>query len=380
MIYGDRLKQVRELLGWTQTEVAKQHGVTQPFIAQLENGWTSVPEDFVRAYVFRTGFPPQFFEAPPSVELPLGSLLFRARADMTEREQKALRVHATMAHEVLERMIGGKSISVPPIRVPNVPGGDPERAASVARSELGLSPDQPIQHVMFTMESAGVLVIGLPRAFVGGDAFCVWAMTTGGGRRPIVVMSSDRPADRVRLSAAHELGHLVMHNPLPASPNVHAEANRFAGAFLLPADALRQEITSATTLETFLNLKVKWGISAQAAIVRSHELGLITPRKYRTLFQRLSAKGWRVQEPLSSRVPLERPRAFRQIAELVYGKRLDYAKIAQDVQYPESFLRDLLEAHAGRDPVQPPAKEHAPQRPERAGVISFPKNRRSSVS
>jgi Zn-dependent peptidase ImmA (M78 family) len=95
-----------------------------------------------------------------------------------------------------------------------------------------------------------------------------------------------------------------MHNPLPASPDVHDEANRFAGAFLLPADALKQEITSATTLETFLSIKLKWGVSVQAAVVRAHELGLITPRKYRTLYQRLSQKGWRVHEPLSNRGPV----------------------------------------------------------------------------
>ena len=368
MTYGERIKQVRELHGWTQTEVAKKHRVTQPFIAQVENGWTKAPDEFMQSFVFRTGFPRSFFEVPPQTDLPLGSLLFRSRADMTQREQKALRTHASMAHEVLHRMLAGKSVKEPPIRVPNVPG-DPERAATVARSELGLAPDQPVKHVLHTMESAGVLVIGLPRAFVSGDAFCVWAPTDNGGRRPIVVLSADRPADRVRLSASHELGHLVMHHPLPASPDVHDEANRFAGAFLMPADAMRQEITRTTTLETFLSIKLKWGISVQAAIVRAHELGLITPRKYRTLFQRLSAKGWRTHEPLSSRVPLERPRGFRQITELLYGRRLNYAKIAEDIKYPEPFLRALLESHAGRDSSQPPAKVTGL---DRGDVIRFP--------
>ena len=376
MIYGDRIKQVRELNGWTQTDVAAHHNVTQPFIAQVENNWKPAPDVFMQAYVFRAGFPLSFFELRPlEADLPLGSLLFRARSDMTEREQKALRTHASMAHEALERMIAGKALAEVSVRVPNVPG-DPERAAIIARSELGLPPDKPVKHVIHTMESAGILVIGLPRAFVGGDAFCVWARATVGGRRPIVVMSSDRPADRVRLSAAHELGHLVLHNPLPASPDVHKEANRFAGAFLIPADAMRQQIKRATTLETFLSIKLEWGISVQAAIVRANELELITPRKYRALFQQLSAKGWKTREPLSNRVPLERPRAFRQIAELLYGKRLDYAKIAQAINYPEPFLKELLEAHAGRDVIESAASVDAAEpREERGGVLTFPKSR-----
>lgn len=370
MIYGERIKQVRELNGWTQTEVAKRFEVTQPFIAQVENGWSKAPDDFIQSFVFRTGFPFHFFETPPETDFPLGSLLFRARADMTEREQKAVHRHAQMAYEVMRRMLTGRAVQEVPMRVPNVPG-DPERAASIARSELGLSPDQPIKHVIHTMESAGVLVIALPRAFEKGDAFSVWGFSDDRNRRPIVILSSSRPADRVRLSAAHELGHLVMHQPLPASPSIHSEADRFAGAFLLPPDAMRQEVGGTTTLETFLNLKVKWGVSVQALIVRANELALITPRKYRTLFQRLSARGWRMHEPLSSQVPLERPRAVRQTAELLYGRRIDYAKLAMDVQYPEVFVRELMESHAGKGNVLDTPQNQQNAEPQRPGPLTF---------
>ena len=329
----------------------------------------------MQSFVFRTGFPPQFLEVPPDTELPLGSLLFRARADMKEREQKAkaLRTHASMAYEVLQRMLAGRSVKEVTVTVPNVPG-DPEHAAAVTRSELGLSPDRPIKHVLHAMESAGILVIGLPRPFVGGDAFSVWALGSTGGRRPIVVLSADRPADRVRLSTAHELGHLVMHQPLPASREVHVEADRFAGAFLLPPAAMREEVTRPTTLETFLSIKLKWGVSVQAALVRAFHLELITQRKYRTLFQRLSARGWRTYEPMSTHVPLERPRGFRQIAELVFGRRLDYGRIAKEIHYPEAFLRELLEAHAGIDrPANEPSSTPETSASGRGDVLAFPK-------
>ncbi len=372
MIFGERIRQIRELNAWTQTEVAKQFDVTQPFVAQMENGWSKAPDEFMQKLVFRTGFPLPFFETPPETEFPLGSLLFRARSDMTEREQKAVHRHAQMAYELMRRMVSGESVRDVAVRVPNVPG-DPERAAGIARSELGLSPDQPVKHLIHTMESAGVLVIALPRAFEKGDAFSVWGFSDDHRRRPIVIMSSDRPADRVRLSAAHELGHLVMHQPLPASPLIHEEADHFAGAFLMPPDAMRQEIGTTTTLETFLNLKPKWGVSIQALIVRAHELGIITKRKYRTLFQRLSARGWRVHEPLSSRVPLERPRAVRQTAELLYGRKVDYARLALKVAYPESFVRQLMEAHASRTPAYAPDGAPTPVtvRRERPDVLAF---------
>lgn len=372
MIYGDRVKQVRELLGWTQVELARQLGVSQPFVAQIEGGKEKVPDVLLEALIFRTSFPAPFFETPPTAEFPLGSLLFRARASMTEREEKTLRVHASLAHEVLYRILAraGRPLRDRPVRIPHVPSS-PEYAATVARSELGIAPDGPVPHVIHAMESAGALVLGLPRAFVGGDAFCVWTLSPDGTRSPVVVLSADRPADRVRMSASHELGHLVMHQPLPANTDVHQEADRFAGAFLMPADSFRADVPASTTLDTFLQIKMKWGVSVQAAIVRANHLGLITERKYRTLFQALSAKGWRKQEPLSNRVPLERPRAFRQIVEIVYGKQLDYRKIAEDISYPEPFVRDLLEAHAGRDVT--PASASKPSVPGRQPLQFRPK-------
>ena len=370
MIYGERIRQVRELLGWTQTDVAIQAGVKQPFVAQIENGKARAPDDFMRAFVFRTRFPLQFLEQPPAeVELPLGSLMFRAKASMREREQKAVRAHASMAHEFLHRIMHGRQINGPTVRVPSVKD-DPELAAATARSELGLSPNQPVKHVLHAMESAGVTVIGLPRSFDKGDAFCAWILTENGERRPTVVLSADRPADRLRLSASHELGHLVMHQPLPATPDIHVEADRFAGAFLLPPDAMRSEVTRPVTLETFLNIKLKWGTSVQAGIVRAFHLGLISKRKYHSLFRLLTSRGWKLREPLSNRVPLEKPRTLRQVAEMVFGRRLNYAEIARQTNYPEGFVRELLESHAGRD--QPTEAQPVAEK-TRGSVVQFKK-------
>jgi hypothetical protein len=95
-------------------------------------------------------------------------------------------------------------------------------------------------------------------------------------------------------------------------------------------------------------LKVHWGVSISALIVRAHRLGIISDRKYKTLMQRLSARGWKIHEPLSSKVPLERPRTVRQMAEVIYGKKIDYAKLASECHYPEAFVRELIEAHAAR--------------------------------
>jgi hypothetical protein len=49
-------------------------------------------------------------------------------------------------------------------------------------------------------------------------------------------------------------------------------------------------------------------------------------------------------------VPIEKPRAVRQIAEMVYGSPIRYKKLAEDVGMPESFVRAIIEAHATNTP------------------------------
>lgn len=350
MIFGERIRQIRELNDWTQAELAERLKVSQSFVAQIEANWKPAPDDLVAALLFKTRFPRAFLETPPNEGLPLGSMLFRAHSDMPERELKAMHRHAEMAYEVVRRMVANPTLKQVPVRVPHL-NEVPVRSAVLTRSELGLGPDTPVPNMIATMEAAGILVIALPRAFNKGDAFSGWATTDHGPRRPIVIISADRPADRLRMSAAHELAHLVMHQPAQGTPKqMEDEAKEFASAFLMPADAMRRDLEMAggLTLDSFLSLKVKWGVSVAAMIVRAERLGLVTPRKYRTLHAALRSRGWLIHEPLSNKVPLERPRAVRQMAELLHGgPRIDYKAFASSVGYPDAFLKDLMSAHAG---------------------------------
>ena len=225
----------------------------------------------------------------------------------------------------------------------------PEVAAAVTRSDLGLGPEVPIPNLINTLEKAGVFVLALPRNFTGRDAFSLWAIGPSEQRRPVIVVTPQIAADRLRMSVAHELGHLVMHSPLALGiGDVENQAKQFSAEFMLPGSAMRQEIRSPITLETFLDMKVRWGVSIQALIIHAHRLGIITPRKYKSLYSRLGARGWRMREPLSRDVPMERPRALRQIAEMIYGQRISYKRVAADTRMREDFVKDLLKPYASR--------------------------------
>jgi Zn-dependent peptidase ImmA (M78 family)/transcriptional regulator with XRE-family HTH domain len=340
MINPTRLQQAREIRGWTQTALAQQVGVHQSAIAQLETGRTQPSPEVLDAISWATGFPPAFFTRPSGPAFPLGSLRFRARAAMTARQRRQAWWYAHTLYELMAQMAAQTEYPVP--RLPRL-AGDPVAAATITRQVLGLPPDQPISPLIRTLERGGVWVVAIPVPLPQRDAFSTWA--GGDGSTPVIVVAATTAGDRRRFSVAHELGHLVLHQiPHGSSHDVERQADLFAAAFLLPAAAMREVLVPPITLTTLADLKARWGVSPQALIRRALTLGCLTPSQYRSLSAHLRARGWRTQEPIA--VPVERPRALRQLAELLYGVPIDYPSLARAMGLDPSFVWDLLEAHA----------------------------------
>ena len=343
MIYGERVKQIRELLGMTQTELAAQCNVTQPLIAHIEGGRAMPSDSFIQGLSLQTGFPVTFFRQLPRGDFPMGSLLFRARACMTERQLREMYRYGEAVFEIASRLL--PQIKPIPLRVPTGLGVEPKIAAALCRSELGLPPDTPMKNVTLALEKGGILVLAIPKRFEDRDAFSLW--TGAENRRPMIIVGTGNAPDRLRFSLCHELGHLVMHQPAEGLvADIEREAHQFAAEFLLPEAAITQDLVPPYSLDLFAVLKRRWGVSIQALIRRARDLDILTLRQYKYLFQKLSVRGWRKSEPVV--IPLERPRALRQMAEILYGLPIDYARLASDVRMSEKFVRQVIEVHAAK--------------------------------
>jgi hypothetical protein len=162
----------------------------------------------------------------------------------------------------------------------------------------------------------------------------------------VIVVAGEAPGDRLRFSVAHELGHLILHREHGESEKeMDDEADRFASEFLLPEEPMRHELIPPITLTGLAQLKPRWKVSIQALIRRARDLEIITERQYKYLFQKLSKHGWRKQEPANLAVPVEKPRAIRQMAELLYGKPIDSRRLAEDTKLTEQFVKEVMEAY-----------------------------------
>jgi Zn-dependent peptidase ImmA (M78 family)/DNA-binding XRE family transcriptional regulator len=339
VITPDRLRQARELRGFTQTTLARQVGVHPSAIAQLETGRTQPSPAVLEALSRATGFPPAFFTRPSGPPLPTGSLRFRARAAMTARQRRQAFWYAQTLYEIMASL--AVQTEYPEPRLPRL-AGDPVAAARLTREALGLPPDRPIGPLIRTLERHGVWVLAIPVPLPRRDACSAWAGSDGA--TPVIVVAATPAGDRRRFSVAHELGHLVLHHIPEGAPHVlEQQADTFAEAFLLPAAAMREALVPPITLTTLADVKVRWGVSLQALIRRAHTLDLLTPSQYRSLSAQLGARGWRTREPIA--VPVERPRALRQLAEILYGRPIAYPSLADALGLDPTFVQELLEAH-----------------------------------
>ena len=347
MINGNRVKQARELERLTQAGLAEGVGVSQSTIAYVENGRLTPSDELLDAIAQETGFPSTFFEQEVVGDFPLGSLLlFRAKASVTAADQGFAHRYAQTIYECAMNLAA--RVTTIPLRLPQLDDDVPEGSAALTRAALGMSPDTPITNLIHAIERAGVLVLALPVALENIDAFSLWAGSQT--ERPVIIVLSGAPGDRLRFSVAHEIAHLVMHRSMKGDvQGIEREADQFAGALLLPGVAMEQEIIPPVTLTNLAALKRRWRVSMQTLIMRAFELRIISERQKRYLFQQLSSRGWRIREPPALDVQAERPRALRQMAELLYTVPIDYQRLAADTCLPEQLLQDTIEAHEGKD-------------------------------
>jgi len=129
---------------------------------------------------------------------------------------------------------------------------------------------------------------------------------------------------------------------------IEAQADQFASEFLVPESGIRQELSASVTLTSIAPLKRRWGVSMQMLLTRARNLEIISPRRYRFLYQQLGASGWRTLEPENLAVRPEKPRAVRKMAELVFGSSLSPAKIAEELGISLVKATELISAYAAQ--------------------------------
>ena len=130
------------------------------------------------------------------------------------------------------------------------------------------------------------------------------------GMPVLFFVNINAPADRLRHTLAHELGHMVLHTiTLAEDEQMEDEADAFAGAFLLPADEIRPQLRRFDLRQLAKSQEPLEGIGGGAVAVRADRLNLITPYQKKMFSIEMSKLGYRKWEP--NEAPKEFPKLLR---------------------------------------------------------------------
>lgn len=236
--------------------------------------------------------------------------------------------------------------NLPAVSVPDLHQFGPDEAARVLREEWQLG-EAPISNMLQLLESKGVRVFSLAENTVKVNAFSLWR-----NDKPFVFLNNFKSAESSRFDAAHELGHLVLHQD-GGSTGREAEdqANRFASSFLMPRSDVLAKLPYAAHLGHLIQGKVRWRVSLAALNYRMHKIGLLTDWKYRDFCIQISKNGYHKEEP--NPIGRERSVVWEKVFTALWQERITQSDIARDLSVPEDELRDLVFGVLSNDRSRP---------------------------
>lgn len=310
----------RESRRLTQPELSRRIGVGQSTLSKAENGVNAASGELLQAYSTELKYPVSFFfETPPSRRLPV--TFYRKRKSVGNPALRAIDAQMTVLRLHLRKML--RSVEAPKATVPSVTLKKHGLSASDLAQEMRARwhvKSGPIANVAKLLEDHGIFVIKWHFDIPNVDGLSIYSDEEG--LPPVIVLDPSFPGDRLRFTAIHELGHMVMHHHL-ALPGARCEeeADEFAGEFLMPGEDLRAFLRGLS-LQRLATLKAHWRTSMRALLYRAGELGEVSEGQKKRLWATMSSLGYTKKEPVE--VPPEEPTLVKELAAF-HMDRLGYS-------------------------------------------------------
>lgn len=341
-----RLSLARKRRGLTKRDLENLTRISTRSFSSYEAGTQIPTEDSLKQISIALDFPEEFFYGDDLEEIDLEAVSFRRLTKVSHKKQNQVVAIGAFALSLTKWV--EENYELPAVNIPTLEGATPEEAARAVRSEWGLG-DAPISNMVHLLEAFGVKVFSLPQEHSEIDAYSMWR-----DDRPYVFLNTLKSAERGRMDAAHELGHLVLHWHLdkPRGRELELEADRFAAEFLIPESSVFGNIPRDPSLENLIVLKKIWNVSVANLTYRLHTLNMLTEWEYRNMFIQISKNNYRKSEPNSC--DRERTQLWLKVSHLLREDGLSFVDIAKATSVPIQEMKDLLfdivlTAHDGQD-------------------------------
>lgn len=321
---GERLKFARIYRGKTIVGLAEEIGVTKQAISQFEKGINPPKFETLMKIMSSLEFPREFFFQETNVDTKIGNSYFRALLGATKNEKEFQIKRIELISRIryfLEQYIDFPQLNLPvdDDRVKTI-----EERAEDLRTLWGID-DKPISNIVYLMEKNGINITTIKTREFSIDAFTQMQRYKNREYYFTVLGDDKYSGARRQFSAAHELGHIILHESVVDTDEIdnidykqmENEANQFASAFLLPRDAFSGDLIYPNKLDFYVELKKKWRVSIAAMIMRAHQLDAINLYQYQYLMKQINIKGWKKQEPLDDMLPLQQPTVMKRAIDVI---------------------------------------------------------------
>lgn len=312
--FGQRLKAARIMAGLSMDELVEKMDkkLSKQAISKYENN-LMMPDSsnlILLANALGTGL--DYFFAEETIEL--SEVNFRKKASLGKKSVESLkeRIKDSVERYIqLENLLHIKTQFINPLgNIEISEWSDIEKAADQLRKSWNIGREAQITQVLDLLEEHSVKVLELDEE-EGFDGLSAMV-----GTIPVIILNSRAPADRKRLTALHEFGHLTLD--FSAAIDVKSRekmCHSFGGAFLLPEKVLERELgkkRSGISFGELKELKEQYGISMQAIMFRAKIHGIISDYSYENFSIDMSRRGWRKVEPVRYSMD-ETPHRFEKI-------------------------------------------------------------------
>jgi len=316
-------------------------------VTRLEKANNEPEPETVDLIAKKLGFPREFFFGGDIDDLSKDAASFRSLTSMTARERDAALASGSLAY-LLSDYVAAKFNLPEPKLIDLSHERDPAAAARTVRQVWALG-EQPIGSMIKLLESKGVRVFSLAENTKNVDAFSCWRSNI-----PYVFLNTFKSAERSRLDAAHELGHLILHKH--GGPHqgrdAEIEANSFASSFLMPAADVKSRLPFVSVLDQLVAAKRRWGVSTAALAYRLHKLGILSDWQYRMFCIQINQRGFRTEEP--NGLPREESVIWKKVFTDLWAEKVSKSQIATELHLPPDELENLVFGLTGA--VTPPER------------------------
>lgn len=331
---SQRLRLARSRRKETSQGLAKAVGISPVTLSRLENNNNQPEPETLEALAKELRYPVEFFFGDDLDEVDKHDASFRSLKAMTAKERNGALAAASLAFIVADKI--DSIFGLPSPDVPNLSHeSNPSAAASTLRAYWGLG-DRPIGNMIDLLEAKGVRVYSLTEETVRVDAFSCWRNGV-----PYVFLNTLKSAEHCRFDAAHELGHLCMHQHGGSShKSAEPEANAFAGHFLMPPSDIKSKIKRVTALSQIRMAKKRWGVSLAALTYHLSKLGILTEWQARSYFIQMNKDGSRTSEP--DPMPFESSFIWQSVFRDFWKDKVTKTHIAKELCIPSDEFEGLV--------------------------------------